>query len=152
MINYDNPWIYDDKPFGEDSVGDYIGFVYEITERSTGRKYLGKKIFHNKVAKPPLKGKTKRRISTKPSNWMAYYGSGPAIQAAVEAQGPAAFERKILRLCKSKSEMGYWEAKLIFQFDAILRDDYFNDWVSARVQRNQLGKYIAEIKANNVAF
>jgi hypothetical protein len=28
MTDYDNPWLYEDKPFTSDDIGDYIGFVY----------------------------------------------------------------------------------------------------------------------------
>lgn len=135
-------WEYKGNPFLlEDSVG-YIGFVYLITDISNGMRYIGRKVFNNKKAKPPLKGKTKRRISTVDSNWQSYFGSGPEIKAAVEAKGKDNFKREILFLCHGKAEMGYLESREIFIRDAIIRDDYYNSWVSARVNRNQLQKYI----------
>ena len=36
---------------------DYYGFVYMITNRATGQKYVGKKFFWSKKTLPPLKGK-----------------------------------------------------------------------------------------------
>lgn len=145
MIDYENPWIYKGNPFSREQSAGYVGFVYLITHIDSGRKYIGKKIFTNRKAKPPLKGKTKRRISTVESNWCDYWGSGPAIKALVEEKGTASFKREILHLCYSKSEMGYLESKLIFATDAIISNDYLNDWVSARIQRNQLGKYISRL-------
>jgi len=131
-------WYYNDKEFTEDDIGDYLGFVYRITELSTGRFYLGKKIFWNRVAKPPLKGKKRRRISRKASDWKDYYGSGPEIKKLVEQNGKAAYKREILRLCSTKSEMGYYESKLIFETDALLRDDSINEWISCRITKGQL--------------
>ena len=30
-IDYENPWIYEGRPFTSDDIGDYYGFVYRIT-------------------------------------------------------------------------------------------------------------------------
>ncbi|QIG70687.1 putative NAD synthetase protein [Rhizobium phage RHph_I1_18] len=140
-------WLYNGSPFTNDMSQGYVGFVYLITDLTNNMRYVGRKVFNNKKAKPPLKGKTKRRISIVDSNWESYFGSGPEIKAAVTEKGEASFKREILHLCHGKAEMGYIESREIFVRDAILRDDYYNSWVSARVNRNQLGKYIAEQKA-----
>jgi hypothetical protein len=131
-------WYYKEKEFTQDDVGDWIGFVYEITELSTGKKYIGKKIFQNIKKKPPLKGKKRKRIERVPSDWMAYYGSNDELKALVLKDGPEGFKREILHLCASKSEMGYIEAKLHFQYDVLLREDYFNGWISCRINSNQI--------------
>lgn len=131
-------WFYGQDVFTEEHVGNYIGFVYLITELSTGRLYIGKKIFKNKKAKKPLKGKTKRRISQVASDWENYFGSNDELKKAVDLNGKDNYKREILYLCRSKSEMSYWETKEIFARDALLRPEYFNSWVSARIQRNTL--------------
>ena len=28
---YENPWLYEGKPFTSDDIGDFFGFVYRIT-------------------------------------------------------------------------------------------------------------------------
>ena len=40
-------WTYNDKPFNPtpEVIEDYQGFVYELEELSTGKKYIGKKFF-----------------------------------------------------------------------------------------------------------
>ena len=38
-------WHYKGEEFTSEMIGDYIGFVYIITDGSNDRKYIGKKIF-----------------------------------------------------------------------------------------------------------
>lgn len=137
-MTYQNKWTYEGKEFEESDIGEYEGFVYLITELSTGKKYVGKKIFFNKVSKPPLKGKKRRRISKKFSDWETYYGSSDIMKEAIDKNGVFDYKREIIRLCKSKSEMSYIESKEIFVRDALIKDDYYNNWISCRIQRNTL--------------
>ena len=43
QTDYENPWFYKDTPFTSDDIGDFFGYVYLITNKSTGKKYIGKK-------------------------------------------------------------------------------------------------------------
>lgn len=129
-----NDQIITDAPEGA------FGFVYEITHKTTGRKYIGQKRLWIQVTKPPLKGKTRKRRSKKESDWQSYYGSNDQLKTEVVEQGGDAFDRKIIHLCASKAEMNYKETKEIFLRDAILRDDYYNQWVCCKVSRNQFPK------------
>jgi hypothetical protein len=138
-------WLYENEIFTEEKIGSYVGFIYMITEKDTGKKYIGQKVFWNKVAKKPLKGKVNRRISKKPSDWMQYHGSNDILKELVASRGPEMYNREILRLCKTKSELNYYEAKTIFEHDALLRDDYFNQWISTRINKSQLGHLQIEI-------
>jgi hypothetical protein len=70
-IDYDNPWIYKDEPFTSEDIGDYIGFVYLLTDPD-GKKYIGKKLFVSRRKLPPLKGKTRKRTVIKESDWKTY--------------------------------------------------------------------------------
>jgi hypothetical protein len=51
-------WYYNDKDFTEDLIGDNYGFVYQITNLTNGRKYIGKKFFYSAKTKQ-VKGKKK---------------------------------------------------------------------------------------------
>lgn len=133
-------WYYEDKEFTESDISDYIGFIYIITELDTGKKYIGQKIFFNKVAKAPLKGKKNRRITKKSSDWQTYFGSNEELKQNVLIKGVANYKRNIIRLCKAKSEMNYYELKTIIDTDALLKDSYYNSWVSFRINKNQLTK------------
>lgn len=134
---YANPWIYNGKPFVEQQIGEYTGFVYLITGPD-GKMYVGKKIFYVKVAKPPLKGQKRRRISKKFSNWQDYYGSNELLKQQIDQGDSSQYKREILHLCVSKAHMGYLEAKEIFARDVLLDDRYWNNWVSARITRQHL--------------
>jgi hypothetical protein len=140
MTTYDNPWIYSTTSFTSSDILDNIGFVYLITDLDTNRLYIGKKIFTNKKAKPPLKGKTNRRITYVESDWKTYYGSNPTIQKIMQIAAPTRFSRQILHLCKTKSEMGYLETKELFDRSALLDDTYYNDWITCRITKKQLEK------------
>ena len=68
-IDYENPWLYLERPFTSDDVRDNYGFVYNITNLTNGRQYIGRKYFWSH-RKPPGK---KRRVK-KESDWKKYYG------------------------------------------------------------------------------
>lgn len=130
-------WFYQDTELLGVPEG-YIGFVYEITNTVNGRKYIGKKGFFAKVNKPPLAGQKRRRVSYKESNWRDYFGSNGELQADVTREGDEHFHRKVLRLCKSKGEMSYYEAKEQFARDVLLDPEYYNGWVSVKVSKTHL--------------
>ena len=52
------------------------------------------------------------------------------------------YKKEILHLCKNLSELSYRETKEIFVQDALLRDDFYNSWVSCRINANNLKKMI----------
>lgn len=119
---------------------DAAGFVYLITRLRDGKKYIGKKTFWTAVTKPPLKGKIRKRRSKKESDWKSYWGSNAELQEAVKSEGESGFTRIILRLCKTKSEMSYYESRELFLREVLLSDDYFNGWIVSKISRNQLPK------------
>ena len=47
---------------------DMFGFIYEITNKANGKKYIGKKQCIRKIKRKPLKGKTRNRIDHKESD------------------------------------------------------------------------------------
>ena len=62
---------------------DVIGFVYEITNTTNGRKYIGKKLARFKRSRPPLKGRKNKRRFKVDSDWQDYYGSSDELTADV---------------------------------------------------------------------
>ena len=133
-------WHYENKPFGPDEefLKDFVGFVYKITEKDTGKKYIGKKFFWSTRRLPPLKGKTRKRIVKKQSDWQTYYGSSEGLKLLVEQKGGDAYHREILRLCKTKGECSYYEAKSQFDCDVLLRDDYYNEFIGCKIHSKHL--------------
>lgn len=135
-------WIYEGKEFTSDMIEDNFGFVYEITDLDNGKKYIGKKWFWNTRKRPPLKGKTRKRIVKIESDWQKYYGSSEEVKALVEGSGQDRFNRKILRLCKTKGECTYFEAKLQFDNDVLLKDEYYNEFIGCKIH----SKHVSTLK------
>ena len=59
-MSYENPWLYLERVFDSDDVGDNFGFVYLITNKSNQRQYIGRKYFWQK--RKPKGGK--RRVTS----------------------------------------------------------------------------------------
>jgi len=140
-------WYYKGHEFNlEDYSPQPYGFVYLITHPTTGKMYIGRKFFTAAGIKQ-VKG-VKKKIR-KESDWKDYYGSSPALLAAVDNYGKEEFNRRILHLCYSVSECNYLETKEIFVRDAIISNEYFNDWCTVRISSRHLKKFIERISGNS---
>lgn len=132
-------WTYEGKLFSSEDIDGHAGFVYEITDISNGKRYIGKKKFSSTRTLKPLKGQKRKRKVVSESDWMDYYGSSEEVKALVEEFGPERFERKILRLCKTTAEMSYYEMKEQVERDVLLKpNEYYNAFVGGKVHRNHL--------------
>ena len=130
-------WYYNNEEF-DSTPDEYQGFVYIITEISTDKKYIGKKNFW-KPKTLPINKKRKRRVRTRTeSDWREYYSSSHEVVALVEQNGVGNYRRDILKLCKTKGEMSYYEAKLQFEHDVLLRDDYYNEFIGCKIHSKHL--------------
>jgi|TARA_R110000782_G_scaffold265285_3_gene358920 hypothetical protein len=125
-------WTYQGKPL-ETLPEECVGFVYLITNTTTGRMYVGKKLARFKRSRPPLKGKKNKRRHTVESDWQDYYGSSDLLTEDVNKLGKEKFTREILHLCKSKGECNYIEAKEQFARGVLESDDYYNGHIRVRV-------------------
>lgn len=128
-------WIFQQNEFLEENIGDYYGFVYEITNLNTGKKYIGKKFFYSLKTKI-IKGKKKRQKLQ--SDWKSYYGSNAELQKDVVLLGKEQFKREILYLCKTKGECGYIEAREQFNKKVLESNNYYNSWIMVRVRKNHI--------------
>ena len=130
-------WVYNDKEFNE-TPDEFQGFVYMVTEKDTGKKYIGKKFFWKPKILPVTKSR-KRRVRTRAeSDWRKYYGSSKEVQSLVESKGKDNYQREILRLCKTKGECSYYEAKLQFQYDVLLSDEYYNEFIGCKIHAKHI--------------
>lgn len=130
------PWLYNGKIFTEDDTETYVGFVYLITNLTNGKMYVGKKNFR-KSRKLVRKTKRPKRVYSS-SDWESYHGSNEYLSTDVSTIGPENFKREIIRLCRSKGEMSYYEAKEQLQRDVLLREDYYNNFVGCKIHRKHL--------------
>ena len=125
-------WVYNNKEFNE-TPEEFQGFVYMITEKDTGKKYIGKKFFWKPKVLPVTKSR-KRRVRTRvESDWRTYYGSSKEVKTLVEEKGEDNYIREILKLCKTKGECSYYEAKYQFEFDVLLSDEYYNEFIGCKI-------------------
>jgi Putative endonuclease segE, GIY-YIG domain len=123
---------------------DCVGFVYIITNLTTGRKYIGKKLAKfskttYKTVKLKNGTKKKKKIRSKiDSDWQEYYGSSPNLQADIDTLGKENFSREILFYCTSKAECSYVEAREQFTRKVLESDDYYNGHIQVRVHGSHI--------------
>jgi len=132
-------WYYEGNIYDE-TPDEFQGFVYIITELDTGKKYLGKKNFWRpKVL--PKNSKRNRRVRTRvESDWRTYYGSNTNLQTLIESKGPTNYRRDIIRLCRTKGEMSYYEAKGQFDNGVLLSDEWYNEFIGCKIHSRHLKK------------
>ena len=137
------PWIFEDTPV-ETLPEDCVGFVYLITNKLTGRKYIGKKLAKfsrttYRVVKLKNGKKKRKKIRGKiESDWQTYYGSSPELTKDIEALGIDNFAREILYYCRSKSECSYIEAREQFARRVLESTDYYNGHIQVRVHGSHI--------------
>ena len=136
-------WSYQNIPV-ETLPEDCIGFVYLITNMTTGRMYIGKKLA--KFSKTTYKTiklkngtKKKKKIRSKiDSDWKEYYGSSDELNKDVTQLGTDKFHREILYYCKTKAECSYIEAREQFTRRVLESDNYYNGQISVRVHGSHI--------------
>ena len=112
---------------------DCYGFIYEITNITNNRKYIGKKQMVKRIKRPPLKGKRNKRHILQESDWKTYTGSSNFLNDDIEQVGIENFSFNILKLCYNKWELAYEEAKLQINLDVLLLDTYYNGIINCRI-------------------
>lgn len=133
-------WTYEGEIFDPtyEELEEWVGFVYVITEKNTDMKYVGKKFFHRKKTLPITKTRKRRKHTRVESDWKTYFGSSVKVQQLLEEHGAEAFDREIIRLCKTKGDCAYYETKEQFDREVLLQPDYYNGIINCRINRSHL--------------
>ena len=111
------------------------GFIYKITCLTNNRKYIGKKQCKSILKRKPLKGKKNKRCEVIETNWKEYTSSSRELNEDILRYGKDNFRFEILELCDSKFALAYREAKIQFEEEVLLRDDYYNGIINLRVSK-----------------
>lgn len=138
-------WTYQNSTI-EELPESCVAFVYLITNTTTGRKYIGKKLA--KFSKTSIKTvklkngtKKKKKIRSKiDSDWKEYYGSSDELSRDVATLGADKFTREILYYCKSRAESSYVEAREQFARKVLETTDYYNGHIQVRVHKSHIIK------------
>ena len=136
-------WIYNNQEIAE-LPEDCVGFVYLITNLTTNRMYVGKKLakFSRTSTKTvTLKNGTKKKKKVRSkidSDWMEYYGSSIELNKDVESLGKDNLTREILFFCKSKAECSYIEAREQFARKVLESDEYYNNNIMCRIHGSHI--------------
>ena len=113
----------------------FYGFIYQITNTTNDRKYIGKKQSITILKRPPLKGRKNKRHVVKETDWKIYTGSSDKLNEDIQKLGKGKFKFEILRFCQSKSELAYYEAKMQFDHDVLLKEEYYNGMINLRLSK-----------------
>ena len=123
-------WLYKGKKF--DTIPpDAFGFIYRITDTTTGMKYVGRKYFYS-TRRIKQKGKTRRKVVTKESNWRTYAGSSKRLTESIADAGKKSFEFHILAIGYTKGQVNYLEENIQHKLNVLTDPTYYNDSVGAR--------------------
>lgn len=127
VINADQSWIYQGVSIEKDEVLKYFGIVYLISDRETGKKYIGRKYIWSYRKE---KGSSRRK--KRESDWQGYYSSNEELKQ-IGKDAPERLQREILHLCKSKGECNFLEVAEQIKRDVLYSDDYMNDNINRKV-------------------
>ncbi len=136
-------WLYNNLEITE-LPEDCVGFVYLITNLTSDRKYVGKKLAkfsRTKYKTVTLKNGTKKKKKIRDkidSDWQEYYGSSNELNKDVELLGKENFRREILFFCKSKAECSYIEAREQFTRRVLESTEYYNNNIMCRIHGSHI--------------
>jgi hypothetical protein len=128
---------------------EYYGYVYMTTNLETSRQYIGKKIFkhtQNKklgkkelAALPTQRGRvpSKKKI-VKESDWKTYYGSADEVKQWAKTTPTDKLIRVVLRLCKTKISLSYYEVKYQMIYGVLENEEWCNDSILGKFYRKNI--------------
>jgi len=122
-------WLYKNKIIEEAPDGAF-GFVYLITNKKTGKKYIGRKYF-GKVRRIKRKSNKRRKVIRKDSDWRTYIGSSKILQEQINNK-KSNFIFEILAFGKTKGQVNYIEENLHHKFHVSVSDEFYNDCIGPR--------------------
>jgi hypothetical protein len=137
----------------EDVPESAIGFIYKITNNTTGKFYIGKKSLYSN-RKKTISDREKKKLGminsdgsatsakrvkrvVKESNWFKYYGSSADLKADITELGKEQFHREILEFCCTKKYMTFSEMAHQIKEDVLTKESY-NGNIMGRYYRKDM--------------
>ena len=135
-------WFYQGKEIKSinDCEPNALGFIYEITNLSNNKRYLGRKT----IRKPNYtsginKGKSKGNYV-----FTTYCGSSKSLLEDIKRGNT--YKKEIIRWCYSKAELTYYESQAIYCSDSLIREDFYNFWCKSTVYSRHLNSAKKDLK------
>ncbi|MCX8008407.1 MAG: NAD synthetase [Patescibacteria group bacterium] len=151
-INYSKPeWLFMGEPFTSDMIGKYYGFVYCITNKINGKKYIGRKYFYS-TRKKSVKNKKRKRQVINESDWKTYWGSSKVLHEDIKKFGADNFVREIISLHITKGDTNYFENLMLFKHNVLESVDnkgeriFYNDNIMNRYYASSMKRVSKERK------
>jgi len=118
-------------PFDNDNLP--FGFIYRITNQANGKIYFGKKQIKRVKKLKPLKGRKNKRHFDIESDWKTYTSSCNDLNEDIIKLGKDKFKFEIIKFCDSKFELAYFETKIQFNNDVLLKEGFYNGIINCRI-------------------
>lgn len=138
-------WLYKDKVI--EKIEDFgtpapYGFIYVITNKETGKFYIGKKQLISRTnvklnkkeiaSLPTQRGrKATKKLVVKEADWQNYWGSNKPLLEEIKTIGKDKYLREILILCPNSKLLTFWEVSYQIKKDVLMVDSY-NENISGK--------------------
>lgn len=125
-------WLFEGEELQDDQIPDNaIGFIYLITQKSTGRKYIGRKMLTSSAGRKKVGNRTKK--VRKESDWRDYWSSSPELKSYITEHGLDDFVREILVFVTSKGSLAAAEEMALYMVGALESDDWWNSNIRSKI-------------------
>lgn len=143
LLNYNDeetPWLWNGTPIETIDIKKFRAFVYLMTNKVTGKRYIG---FKTTVARKTYTVKGRKRRREVEADWKTYWSSSDAFHADVALYGRGNFLREIVWLCPMKGVGKYLELKEQIDRKVLTEnaEKYYNGIVDVRLGANAIRKY-----------
>lgn len=129
-------WTYKEKEEFEIPLGSF-GFVYKITSKIDGRKYIGRKYLtaakttSKRVTLKTGVKKTKKVKSRVESNWKDYMGSCKPLLEDINKNGKENYTFEILAFANTKGQVNFLECFFQMRANVLADELYYNDAIGS---------------------
>ena len=143
----ETPWLWNGEPIHTIDFKQWRAFVYLITNKITGKRYIG---FKTTVARKTRTVKGKKRRTEVESDWQSYWSSSDPLHADIALYGRGNFLREIIWLAPMKGVGKYLELQEQVERGVLTRnaERYYNGIVDVRLGANAIRRYDEAVRCS----